>query len=92
MITFDGHRSMLRKPFAQKKLAHIHAVDVPAMAIKWDGFVFRVWQQGEELDGGRVTAPMGAVVIMSTWDGLFIATADHWRSGWGPAAISPLPM
>ena len=85
MITFDGHRSMLRKPFAKKKLAHIHAIDVPSMAIKWDGFTFRVWQQGEELDGGRVTAPMGAVVIMSTWGGLFIATADHWRSGWGAA-------
>ena len=84
MITFDGHRSMLRRPFAQKKLAQIKVIGVPSKAIKWDGFTFKVWQQ-DELSGGRITAPMGAAVIMSTWDGMFIATADYWRGAWSGA-------
>ena len=84
MITFDGHRSMMRRPFAQKKLAQIKAIDVPSKAIKWDGFTFKVWQQ-DELSGGHITAPMGAVVILSTWDGMFIATADYWRGAWSGA-------
>ena len=84
MITFDGHRSMLRRPFAEKKLAQIRAIDVPSKAVRWDGFLFKVWQQ-DELSGGHITAPMGAVVILSTWDGMFIATADYWKGAWSGA-------
>jgi len=80
MITFDGDRSKKRKWFAEKQLAVIKDIDVPAKAVKWDGFTFKVWQQGE-LTGGRVTAPMGAVVSCSNDDGIRLAVADFWAGG-----------
>lgn len=81
MITFDGDRSLKRKWFAKKQLAIIQEIDVPAKVINWDGFTFRAWQQGEDLNGGRVTAPMGAVVACSSADGIKIAVADYWAGG-----------
>lgn len=81
MITFDGDRSKRRKWFANKQLAVIKDIDVPAKAVQWDGFTFKVWQQGEELNGGRVTAPMGAVVACSSASGIKIAVADYWAGG-----------
>ena len=77
MITFDGHRSMLRRPFAEKKLEQIKEIDVPSKAIKWNGFTIRVWQQGW-LSGGHIMAPMGAVVLFSTDEGVQVLIADHW--------------
>jgi hypothetical protein len=82
MITFDGDRSKKRKWFANKQLAIIKDLDVPATAKKWDGFTFRVWQQ-EDLDGGRITAPMGAVVLCSSPAGIKISVADYWAGGFG---------
>jgi len=64
MITFDGDRSLKRKWFAKKQIRVIKDIDVPGKAVKWEGFTFTAWQQGD-LDGGRVTAPMGAVVCFS---------------------------
>jgi len=78
MITFDGDRSLKRKWFAKKQLAIIQEMDVPAKVINWDGFTFRAWQQGEDLNGGRVTAPMGAVVACSSESGIKISVADYW--------------
>lgn len=84
MITFDGHRSMLRKPFAAKKLATLHDLDLPAQTLLWNGFRVKVWQQGE-IDGGRVTAPMGAVVGFGTENGgqskVQIAVSEYFRGG-----------
>lgn len=80
MITFDGDRSMKRKWFAKKQLGVIRDIDVPAKAVVWDGFTFKVWQMGD-LSGGRITAPMGAVVLMSTHTGIEIAVADYWAGG-----------
>jgi len=77
MITPDGDRSKKRLWFAEKQLAVIKDIDVPAKAVKWDGFTFKVWQQGD-LTGGRVIAPMGAVVVCSTKQGVKISVADHW--------------
>jgi hypothetical protein len=77
VITFDGDRSMKRRWFAKKKLAQIHEIDVPGQAPMWEGFTFRVWQQGE-IDGGRVTAPAGAVVACSSTSGIKLASADYW--------------
>jgi len=84
MITFDGDRSKKRKWFANKQLAVIKDIDVPAKAVKWDGFTFRIWQQ-DDLDGGRITAPMGAVVACSTREGIRIAVADYWAGGFNAA-------
>jgi hypothetical protein len=81
MITFDGDRSLKRKWFAKKQLANIQEIDVPAKAVQWDGFNFKVWQLGEELNGGRVTAPMGAVVLCSSENGVKISVADCWNGG-----------
>ena len=81
MISFDGDRSKKRKWFANKQLAVIKDIDVPAKAVQWDGFTFKVWQQGEDLNGGRVTAPMGAVAACSSADGIKIAVADYWAGG-----------
>ena len=85
MITFDGDRSLKRKWFAKKQLAIIQEIDVPAKAVKWDGFNFKVWQLGEDLNGGRVTAPMGAVVACSSANGIKIAVADYWAGGFNAA-------
>jgi len=80
MITFDGDRSKKRKWFANKQLAVIKDIDVPAKAVQWDGFTVKVWQQGD-LSGGRVTAPMGAVVAISNTDGIRLSVADYWLGG-----------
>ena len=78
MITFDGDRSKKRKWFADKQLNIINVIDVSAKVVKWDGFTFKVWQQGE-INGGRVTAPMGAVVArVDGQGGLQVAVADYW--------------
>ena len=80
MISFDGDRSKKRKWFANKQLAVIKDIDVPAKAVMWDGFTFKVWQQGD-LSGGRITAPMGAVVAISNTDGIKLSVADYWLGG-----------
>jgi len=85
MITFDGDRSLKRRWFAKKKLAQIKEMDIPAACPIWDGFRFKVWQLNKDLDGGRVAAPMGAVVTCSTQDGIKIAVADYWAGGFNPA-------
>lgn len=84
MITFDGDRSLKRRWFAKKKLAQIKEMDIPSTCPIWNGFRFKVWQLGE-IDGGRITAPMGAVVACSTQDGIKITTADYWTGGFNPA-------
>ena len=84
MITFDGDRSLKRRWFAKKKLAQIKEMDIPSACPIWDGFRFKVWQLGD-IDGGRVTSPMGAVVACSTQDGIKIAVADYWAGGFNPA-------
>ena len=81
MIRTDGDRSLKRLWFAKKQLANIQNIDVPAKAVQWDGFNFKVWQLGEELNGGRVTAPMGAVVLCSSENGVKISVADCWNGG-----------
>ena len=85
MIAFDGDRSLKRRWFAKKKLATIHEMNIPSACPVWDGFRFKVWQLSKDLDGGRVTAPMGAVVACSTQDGIKIAVADYWAGGFNPA-------
>jgi len=77
MITFDGNRSLNRKWFAKKQIQVIKDLDVPSKSVKWEGFTFTAWQQGD-LDGGRVTAPMGAVVMCSSSAGIKIAASDFW--------------
>jgi len=84
MITFDGDRSLKRRWFAKKQLAAIKEMDIPSACPIWDGFRFKVWQLGD-IDGGRVTAPMGAVVACSTQDGIKIAVADYWAGGFNSA-------
>jgi hypothetical protein len=87
MITFDGNRSKQRKWFAEKQIRNIKAIDVPAKTVKWDGFTFKSWQQGD-LSGGRVTAPMGAVVLCSnneyalpSSNSVKISIAEYWAGG-----------
>ena len=85
MIRTDGDRSLKRLWFAKKQLANIQNIDVPAKAVQWDGFNFKVWQLGEELNGGRITAPMGAVAVCSSPEGIKIAVADYWAGGFNAA-------
>lgn len=82
MITFDGDRSLKRKWFAEKMIRVIKDIDVPAKATKWDGFTFTAWQR-DDLDGGRVTAPMGAIVLCSTTTGIKIAISEYWLGVFG---------
>lgn len=67
MITADGERSLKRLPQAKKALALIEMLDLPAKASITEGFRYRVWQlDGGELSGGRVVAPLGALVLYSS--------------------------
>jgi len=85
MIVCDGDRSLKRKWFARKKLASIIEMDIPAAAVKFDGFVIRVRQIDGE-GGGRITAPVGAIVTCSNSAGIKIMVADHWLGAFDHAA------
>ena len=80
MITFDGDRSKKRKWFAEKQINTIKMLEVQSGTLKWDGFLFRQWQQGD-LSGGSVTAPMGLVALCSTSNGVQKAMAEHYVGG-----------
>lgn len=77
MITFDGNRSLKRKTKAEKLMGIIKDIDVPAKAIIHEGFTIKVWHQ-DDLSGGRITAPMGAVILLSNSSGIKIASCDYW--------------
>ncbi len=80
MITCDGDRSLKRKWFARKQLAAIKEMGVPGKATMLDGFLVKVHQL-DGLEGGRITAPMGAIVACSTQSGIKMAVADYWAGG-----------
>lgn len=82
MITFDGERSKGRKWFAEKQLRVAKDLDIPGKTVQWEGFTFRVWQDGE-LSGGRVTAPMGIAVmrVNSQPKAADFMIAESWQAG-----------
>jgi hypothetical protein len=80
VITTDGERSKKRLWFGKKLLEQIKSLDIPAKALRWNGFLFRSWQQGD-VSGGIIKAPTGAVVVCSNHYGMFKATADNWLGG-----------
>jgi len=84
MIRTDGDRSLKRKWFAKKKLDQIKEMSLPVSTVVWNGFRFNAWQLGD-IDGGNVTAPMGAVAACSTRNGIKIAVADYWAGGFNGA-------
>lgn len=84
-ITFDGHRSLMRKHFAKRALANARDMGLPSSTTKRDGFMVRVTNLDPDLEMGRVTAPAGAVVACSTRDGVQIASADYFLGGFNPA-------
>jgi len=79
-ITFDGDRSRKLLWFAKRLISTIKTLDLPSKMITYDGFLLRVWRSGD-LFNGRITAPMGAVVLYSTVNGISIMTADNWLGG-----------
>ena len=76
-VTFDGDRSRKLLWFAKKLLHTLKMLDLPVKALKYNGFLVRVWKMGG-LTGGRVTAPMGAAVAYTNRLGTMLMTADHW--------------
>ena len=81
MIKTDGDRSKKRLWFAKKQLAIVKELNIPAKATNYEGFKINVWQVGDDIGGGSVTAPMGAVILCSTPDGIKIAVCDNWAGG-----------
>lgn len=79
-ITFDGDRSRKLLWFAKKLLRQIKSMDLPSKALKYNGFLIKVWQM-TGLSGGRITAPMGAVVAYSNYSGFQLCVADSWTGG-----------
>ena len=78
MISFDSDRSKKRRWMAEKQVEICRMLDIPAKAVIYDGFTCKGWQQ-DELSGGRVTAPMGAVVArVNGQEGFQVAVADYW--------------
>jgi len=81
MIRTDGDRSLKRKWFAKKKLAEIIDMDIPAKAYQYEGFLYKVQQLSDEVNGGFIKAPMGVVVMLSSPEGVKIAVSDSWIAG-----------
>lgn len=79
-ITFDGDRSRKLMWFIKKLIRDLRMLDLPLKMIEYNGFLLRAWKNGD-LFGGHVTAPMGAVVLYSTIDGVKTLTADNWSGG-----------
>lgn len=77
MITFDGDRSRKRIWLAEKQVAICKMLGIPAKTTQLDGFTCKGWKLGN-LTGGRVTAPMGAVVACSSRLGIKLSVADYW--------------
>lgn len=78
MITFDGDRSKKRLWFAEKQLAKLKMLGLPSKTVVYDGFTYKV-NPLDDLDLGRVMAPMGAVILCSNADGMRIMVADNWQ-------------
>ncbi len=77
-LIVDGVRSIRRKWFADKKLAHIKAIGVQSKTLIWDGFVFRVSWQDDTVSLRHITAPMGVVVVSSGASGMTLYSAEYW--------------
>ena len=77
-LIVDGVRSIRRKWFADKKLAHIKAIGVQSKTLIWDGFVFRVSWQDDIVNVRHIMAPMGALVISSGAGGFHLYAAETW--------------
>ncbi|MCK9519443.1 MAG: hypothetical protein M0R74_10550, partial [Dehalococcoidia bacterium] len=79
-ITPDGDRSKKWLWLARKKLAQLRESGNLATALKANGFTISV-KDNDGLDGGRITAPMGMVVLASNADGVRVMVADNWQGG-----------
>jgi len=79
-ITPDGDRSKKWLWLARKKLAQLRESGNLAQALKANGFTISV-KDNDGLDGGRITAPMGMVVLASNADGVRVMVADNWQGG-----------
>ena len=83
-ITPDGDRSKKWLWLARKKLAQCREIGLQSKSIKYNGFTISV-KDLDGIDGGRVRAPMGAVILCTgSVDGLFdqktrLMTADNWE-------------
>lgn len=77
-ITFDGERSKQRKVLAKKWLSDLTTLDLPAKNVVYDGFHYRLFNLDDDLKGGRITAPAGALVAYSTDTKMEIASSDWW--------------
>lgn len=77
-LIVDGVRSIRRKWFADKKLAHIKAIGVQSKTLIWDGFVFRVAWQDDIVNVRHISAPMGVLVISSGASGMTLYSAEYW--------------
>lgn len=84
MISVDGDRSRKRLPVANKALAVITDLDLPAKAGIHEGFIYKVWQHDKgDLSGGRITSPAGIFVLCSV-----AAVADGYSA---PPTTPPTP-
>jgi hypothetical protein len=77
-LIVDGVRSIRRKWFADKKLAHIKAIGVQSKTLIWDGFVFRVSWQDDIVSLRHIKAPMGVLVAASGASGITLCSAEYW--------------
>lgn len=76
-LVIDGERSKQRIPQGKRQLALIKDLNVPAKTVIQDGFLIKV-QQDAGLEKIIIKAPMGAVVLCSTPDGIKKAVLDYW--------------
>ena len=78
-LIVDGVRSIRRKWFADKKLAHIKAIGVQSKTLIWDGFVFRVSWQDDIVSLRHIMAPMGVLVAASGASGVTLYSSEFWQ-------------
>lgn len=79
-LTFDGDRSRKMLWFVRKMIRDLRMLNLQTKALVYNGFFLRAWRSGD-IFGGHAAAPMGAVVLYSTIDGVSVMTADSWKSG-----------
>lgn len=79
-IISDGERSRKLMWFAKKLIKKLRMLNMPSGMLKYNGFTLKAWAMGA-LSGGSITAPMGAVVLYSTINGVSAMTADSWEGG-----------
>lgn len=91
-IKADGGRSRKRIGLARKWLGDLKMLGLPAKAIEHDGFKYALSNLDDGLESAVILAPMGAIVVCSTLDGVFVSCADWYLGAFDNGVLhAPVP-